>query len=160
MTRNGEVRSYFDPELRVSIELPAGWDVASSDDFPLLLLAPLDHGFRANVGFYERSLEPATVAGFVATIEQMKAEHERDFDAYEMVGERRAVQDGRPAHLVRCRWDHDDPAVRLSQVSALYAEREDRLVVVYCTALAEREGEYLPQFQRILDSLRFIDLDG
>jgi hypothetical protein len=151
-----EVRSYFDPELRLSIELPADWDIGSTDEFPLVVLAPLERGFRANAGFSDRALDPPTKEGFIAAIEQLKSEQADDFERYEVVGERRSVQDGCPAYMVRCRWDLEQGPTRVVQIAALYAVGSVRLVEVHCTALAELESVYLPMFQRLLDSLRFI----
>ncbi len=155
-SRPAGVRSYFDPDLMVSLELPDDWETGATDDFPLVLLAPADHGFRANVGFSQRALDPPTKDGFVAAIEQLKSEQERDFAGYELVGERRHVQDNCPAYLVRCRWDLDEGSTRVAQIAALYAAGPERIVEVHATALAELESEYLPVFQQVLDSLRFV----
>jgi hypothetical protein len=150
------MHSYFDPDLMISIELPDDWQVASTDELPLVLLAPEHEGFRANIGFSERTNDPPTKEHFLALIEQLKLEQERDFDAYELVGERRAEQDGRPAFLVRSRWDLEQGPTRVAQVAALYAVTETRVIEVHCTALASLEGAYVPVFQRVLGSLRFL----
>jgi len=150
------LRSHFDPDLMVSIELPDDWDIGSTDEFPLLLLAPIDQGFRANVGFSQRALDPPTEEGFLAAIDQLKTEQARDFDGYELVGERRHVQDGWPAYLVRCRWDLEEGPTRVAQVAALYAVGPTRIVEVHSTALVALETSYLPVFQQILDSMRFV----
>lgn len=151
-----EVRSYFDPDLRLSIELPATWDIGSTDEFPLVLLAPDEGGFRANVGFSDRAIDPPGKHGFTAAIEQLKTEQADDFDSYELAGERRLVHDGRPGFMLRCRWDLEHGPTRVAQIAALYAVSDERLVEVHCTALAELESSYLPAFHALLDSLRFI----
>ncbi len=153
---HADVRSYFDADLMLSIDLPVDWEVGTTDGFPLVVLAPEQHGFRANAGFSERRIEPPGKDGFLAAIEQLKAEQATDFAGYELVGERRSVQDGCPAYMLRCRWDLEEPPVRVAQVAALFAVSTGRLVEVHCTALAELEPQYVAGFRALLDSLRFI----
>ncbi len=153
---SGELRNYFDAHLRVSLELPADWDIGSTDEFPLVVLAPEASGFRANAGFSDRALRPSTQEGFVAAIEQLKSEQAADFGHYQLVSERRVVQDGCPGYLLRCRWDLEQGPTRVAQVAALYAVGTERLVEVHCTALAELESMYFTMFRRLLHSLRFI----
>ena len=150
------MKTYFDPDVRVSLEMPEDWEVMASADFPLLLLAAEEQGFRANVGFAIVPLDEPTPERLDQIIADAKSERERDFKRFELLGERRQEQAGYPGYLMRSYWELDEAPVTVAQISAIFVTAPTQMHQVHCTALKDLEQVYLPTFRHILGSLRFI----
>lgn len=149
-------KSYYDPDLSVSLEMPMDWEAAANDPFPLILMAPPEGDFRANLSFSVQVLEPPTPEHLQQLIDQTRAERRQSFAGFEPVSEERLMQDNFPAHLEVYHWTMDGSGVPMTQVFALILTAPEALYSLHATCLRGLESHYLPVFRGIIQSLRFI----
>jgi hypothetical protein len=149
-------KSYYDPDIAISLEMPLDWDAAASDQFPLLLLAPPQDNFRANMSFSVQELDQPTPEHFKAVIRQTHADRRRTFTDFQLVSEKRILQDNFPGHIEHYHWTMDDTHIPMTQLFALILIGPDALYGIHATCLRDTEQTYLPIFNAIIHSLRFI----
>jgi hypothetical protein len=149
------VQTHHDQGLGVAIGVPDDWEVDSSEEFPLLLLAPVDHDFRANVGVSRTELDPPTPEHLAEVVERVREERAREKRVVHLEGERPIVQDGASGWMLRSRWELEDAPVEVIQISGLFLTPAGLLFQLHCTTLSEAAETYLPVFRDVLDSLRF-----
>ena len=146
---------HHDEGLEVALEVPEGWEVTSSEEFPLLLLAPVEQEFRANVGVNRSPLDPPTVEHLADVVEEVRAKRAAEGRTVVLEGERPLVQDGAAGWLLRSRWLPDEPPVEVVQIAGMFLTDAGQLYQVHCTTLAATAEVHLPAFKAVLDSLRF-----
>jgi hypothetical protein len=149
------VQTHHDEDLGVAIAVPDGWEVTSSDEFHLLLLAPVDHDFRANIGVSRSELDPPTPEHLAEVVDRVREERAREQRTVHLEGERPVVQDGASGWMLRSRWEVEDAPVEVIQISGMFLTPAGALFQLHCTTLSEAADTYLPVFRDVLDSLRF-----
>lgn len=149
------MKAYFDQELRLSLQMPATWDAAETIEFPLVLLAPPEKGFRANVGFGISALHPTTPDHLQQVIARTRHDRARDYEQFEFIREMRFMLAGFPGHLEHYRWTLETNGVGLEQIFALILTGPEGLYNIHGTTLQEHAAQYLPIFEHIIFSIRF-----
>jgi hypothetical protein len=144
-------------EIGLELDVPDGWDIERSDELPILLMAPTESGFRANIGVSTGPLVPPSAERLAEVVAQAKQLRAETAEGYEIEDEWRLLHEGAAGWIVRARWKLDEPAITVVQVSALFLTRSGTLYQVNCTALADLASDYLPAFAEVLESLHFTD---
>jgi hypothetical protein len=141
---------FADHDVGLEMSIPHGWTAAATEDFPLVLLAPEDHGFRANVGVRPGVLDPPTPETFEELVQRTKAVRQDQLPEFVVVAERVGPQAGCPGWQLRATWE--DGGLQLTQITQIFVAEPARLFEVTATCLKTVEQEYLPFFRQILDS--------
>ena len=141
---------FADHDVGLEMSVPHGWTAAATDEFPLVLLAPEEDGFRANVGVLVGELVPPSPEGLQARIEATKATRLAELPRFQVVAERAGPQAGQPGWQLRATWEHGER--ELTQITQLFVAEPERLYEVTATCLRPLESVYLPVFREILDS--------
>jgi hypothetical protein len=149
------MKAYFDQALRLSLQMPIAWDAAETSEFPLVLLAPPEDGFRANVGFGVSSLHPTTPEHLQQVINRTRHDRAQDYEQFKFINEARFTQTGYPGHIERYRWTLETNGAVLEQVFALILTSPDGLYNIHGTTLHIHAAQYLPIFEHIIFSIRF-----
>lgn len=144
-----------DPDLGVSLQAPEGWSRTSTPIFPLQLLAPSEHGYRANVGFSQEHFEPPGPEAFLAYLDVVVAERARDYPGYAELHRGPLVVDGRPCNAVHYRWHPPAPLDRdVEQLLAMIVVEPGLALEVDATALAQGDDP-LVRARQILSTVHF-----
>lgn len=151
-------KRFADHDVGLEMSLPLGWAAAATDEFPLVLLAPEEQGFRANVGVQVGVVDPPTAEAFQARTEATKAARRAELPGFEVVAERVGPQVGHPGWQLRATWDAD--GLELTQITQLFVVEPARLYEVTATCLQGTEKTYLPLFRQILDSWVVLSGEG
>ena len=150
-------KSYYDADVGLSLEMPTDWDAAASDQFPLLLIAPPEQDFRANLSFSIQELIPPTPEHFRLIIKETRADRRRDFVDFELFSDQHILQDNFPGHIEQYHWKMDETHVHMTQLFSLILTGPDALYGLHGTCLQSTEDHYLPIFIAIIRSIRFIE---
>ncbi|GEM_PF-3122421 len=150
------VRSYYDSEVGMSLELPAEWDAASTFDFALVLSAPEEQGSRAGLCFNISPFNPPTQERLLAFIEDTRQERMEVYGGFALLSEERIIQDRCPGYIETYRWQAEDTNVPIFQLFAAILLGQDALYTVHGTALLSLQATYEPLFRQIIASLQFI----
>jgi len=145
--------SYFDEDVRVSLEMPIFWNAGKNADFPLLLVAPKKEDYHSNLGFERVQFAIESPQAFEASIRQTKADQARDYEGYEMVGEERWLQDNRPTYWQQYTWS--DGHHLFVQVLVLFVLDDQTVMQVHGATLVGMVDEVIPIFRHVIESLRF-----
>lgn len=146
---------FADYDVGLEMSVPIGWTAAAAADFPLVLLAPDDHGFRANIGIRTGALDPPTPEAFQDLTRRTKAARQAELTGFTVVAERVGPQAGYPGWQLRATWD--DGGQKVTQITQLFVVEPARLVEVTATCLEESERSYLPLFRQVLESWAALD---
>ncbi len=150
-------QSYFNDDLNIQLELPEGWTTSKNEQFPLILFAPAENDFRANMTVSMRELKPPTQAHFEDLIHKTRVDHEKDYAGFSLIEEEKWMQDEFPAYQEVYHWNSDDNNIPLTQIFALMMTGPDALYSIHCTTLRSLEATYLPQFKAIIKSFEFYE---
>lgn len=144
------VDRFADHDVGLEMSVPHGWAAAATDDFPLVLLAPQEHGFRASIGVRTGVLDPPTPEAFEGLIQRIKAARRTELPEFRVGAERVGPQAGHPGWQLRATWD--DGGRPLTQITQLFVAEPARLYEVTATCLQAEEKAYLPLFRLVLES--------
>jgi hypothetical protein len=148
--------SHFDRALGISLERPADWQIGSTEDFPLALLAPVDAGYRSNIGFSRGDPPALTDEVLDATLAAARAQQAAEYPGFDELSEVRFVQDGHPAVLQLYRWQPPGAPEPFTQIFALVLTRDHGLLEINGATLRSLEPRALPALEAIVRSIRFI----
>ncbi len=155
------MRTFYDELFHLTLDLPQGWQVGITDEFPLLLVAPTQPNGTpvANLGIARSVLEPPSSDGFDQLIADTKADQPNVYDNYHHVYDKNWLQDGYPAYLQRFRWHSSDDdnthGLHFAQILAMVWAGADVLYDIHATTHTERADEYIPIIEHIIQSLVF-----
>lgn len=152
---HSRMKAYFDQEMGLSLQMPSDWDAAETNQFPLVLLAPPEDGFRANMGFGVSPMNPPTPEHLQHIITRTRHDRQQDYDHFEFINEARFMHRGFPGHIERYRWTLDNTGAALQQVFALILTGPDALYNIHGTTLEQHADKYVPLFEQIVYSIRF-----
>jgi hypothetical protein len=150
-------KSYFNEDVNIQMELPEGWTTSKNEQFPLILFAPQENNFRANMTFSIRELKPPTQEHFEDLIGKTRVEHEQDYKDFALIEEEKWMQDEFPAYQEVYHWTSDEGDIALTQIFALMMTGPDALYSIHCTTLRSVESTYLSQFKSIIKSFEFYE---
>ena len=150
------VVSHYDATLGISIERPADWDVASTPDFTLLVLAPPASGYRSNLGFSRSTPPSQDPAVLDATLDLARAQQATAYPDCGELGVQRFEQDGFPALLQLYRWQAPGAPEPFTQVFGLVLTRDHGLLELNGATLQSLEAQALPAIDAMIRSIRFI----
>lgn len=153
-------KSYYDEDLGVSLEMPVKWAIIEHDVIPLVIMAPVEKKFQANMTFVVKELEIATPEAMQIVIESARNDRMESYDNFELVHEERLIIDNSPAHMEYYHWTMDNTGTPLTQLFALIFIGNDMLFSIHATFLRKLEDTYLPPFEHIVKSLRFSNAEG
>lgn len=147
--------SHFDRGLGISLEAPAGWERAATADFPLLVVAPREHGFRTNVGF-SRAAAPPTEEHLAQALAAARAAQVRDYPQLVVLAEDALTIDDCPAVLQRYRWQPPGAPEPLVAIFGLVRAGAHGLVEINGSTVLSLADRMMPVLDAIVRSLRFI----
>ncbi len=148
---------YISEEANIGLQLPDGWTVSHNENFPLIVLAPKEDSFRANMTFSIRELKPPTQENFEQKIATARADREQDYKGFDLLSEEKWMQEDFPAYSEVYHWNADQDNTPLTQIFALIMTGPDALYSVHGTTLRSLEASYIPHFKAILKSLTFYE---
>lgn len=151
-----DVRSYYDASVGVAMEIPAEWNAGSTPDFALILVAPEEQGFHANLSFTVSPFNPPTQERLRDLIEDTRQDREANYPGFTVLREERVIQDKCPGYIETYHWEMEETGVPLFQLYAVIMAGEDALYTLHGTALRSLERAYEPLFRQIIGSIRFI----
>lgn len=146
---------FYDELLQVQLDLPLGWQVGLTDEFPLLLIAPPITDSPAQLGVAQSVLHPPTDARFESLIAATKADQPRVFADYQHIYEMRLLIDRKPAYLQRFDWHPDGMSVAYANITSIVWAGGSLLFDIHATAQHPDHAQYMPIFEHIIKSLVF-----
>lgn len=153
-------KSYYDEDLGISLEMPVKWGIIEHDVIPLVVMAPMEKKFQANMTFIIKELELATPEAMQIVVESARNDRIESYDNFELVHEERLIIDNSPAHIETYHWTMDNTGIPLTQLFALIFIGNDVLYSIHATCLRKLEETYLPRFEHVVKSLRFVHAEG
>jgi hypothetical protein len=150
-------QTYSNETINIELKMPDKWKHSYSEQFPVILIAPKELGYQANITFSVRDLKPPTQKHFEALIQSTREERMRDYTGFELVEELRWWHEGFPAYREIFHWNTEERNIAITQMFVLIMTGPDALFSIHCTALRELESSYLPMFQAIIESLEFYE---
>ena len=150
------IRSYYDSNIGVAMEIPAEWDAGSTPDFALVLMAPEEQGFKANLNFTISLFNPPTQERLLGFIEDTRQDREDSYPGFSVLREERMIQDQCPGYIETYHWELEDTNLPIFQLFALIMAGTDALYTLHGTALRSLEQMYEPLFRQMIASIRFI----
>ncbi len=154
-----KMASHFDRGLGISFEHPADWQVGQTDAFAVAVLAPVEAGYRSNVGFSRADPPALTPAVLEATLAAAQAQQQAEYASFVELGVVRFEQDGCPAVLQLYRWQPAGAAEPFTQLFALVLTPHHGLLEINGATLRSLEERALPALEAIVRSVRFIPAD-
>jgi hypothetical protein len=151
-----DVRSYYDASVGVAMEIPAEWDAGSTPDFALILVAPEEQGFHANLSFTVSPFNPPTQERLRDLIEDTRQDREENYPKFSVLREERMILDQCPGYIETYHWEMEDTKVPFFQLYALVLAGQDALYTLHGTSLRALEQVYEPLFRQMIASIRFI----
>lgn len=155
-----KVKSYYDEDLGLSLEMPKKWMIVENEHIPLVIAAPPEKKFQANMTFVMRDIEIATPEAMQVVVDSARSDRMESYDNFELVQEERLIIDNSPAHLEHYHWTMDNTGLPLTQLFALIFIGNDMLFSIHATCLRKLEEKYLPRFEHVVKSLRFTNAEG
>ena len=157
MARLPDMRSFFDPKLRISLEVPEGWKLERTPKMPLAFFAPEEADYSSNLSiFFNGMLKPPTLDRFNAFIQESLEQQQRSFAGYRLIEETRISLDECPAYARRYEWQPEGSDLHFSQMLVLVMDAVGAIHEVHGATLKSLEAKYLPIFWHMVQSIRFI----
>ena len=156
MTALPHMVSYLDKEFSISLEVPDGWGKATTADFPLVFLAPLEDNYRSNLGFSKTAVDLPTPQQFEQEIAKVKAQQLVDYPQFQEIEERKFWVDNRPAYWQQYEWQ--DKGYHFVQILAILVISPTLVYEVNGSTLKPVAERYLPIFSHMINSIRYHDL--
>jgi hypothetical protein len=154
-----KMQSYFDHELRISLEMPESWTTTSTEVFALVLLAPEQDGYRANLGFSRNELAVPDPERLEEIIAETKEDQKVEYTAFQQTEEKRFWQDGLPAYWQCYEWQPEENDLHFSQIFSLIVAGPDLVYDIHGATLKHLEDRHIPIFRHILHSIRYIPVE-
>lgn len=143
------------PALGITLQAPDTWSRADHPLVALLLLAPPLDGYRQNVGFSTKAIDPPTEARFRAFVDATLETHARTYAEHEELDRGFVEVGGRAAAAVHYRWRPPELGRPLESLFVAVPTGPDRLVEIDASALALGEDPLLVA-RWILATVRFV----
>jgi hypothetical protein len=144
------------PELGISLSAPEGWEAGGTNDFKLLIAAPPDHDFRANIGFNVVQSTNATPAMLDTEIGNLDRQQTQQYKKYRQTAVLSENIDGKPARLQFYEWLHEQSNNQLCQIRGLILRDPSTLYIISASSLKQLESKYIPLMQKVINSIKFI----
>lgn len=156
------MRTFYDEIFNLTLDLPDGWQVGITAEFPLLLVSPTPNNGTpdVNIGVARSVLAPPTEDGFMALITATKADQPSVYANYQHVYEKNWIQDGYPAYMQHFNWhsattDDDTQGLHFAQVLAMVWAGADVLYDIHATTRVELAETNIPLIEHIICSIAF-----
>lgn len=150
------MQTFYDEIFHLMLDLPTGWQVGITDEFPLLLIAPVVNGSpEATLGISRSVLEPPDEAAYDAIIEDTKADQPRVYQDYEHIYDKHWLQDSYPAYLQRFEWNNPEDEQAMVQILAMIWAGGDVLYDIHATTPKTHAERLVPIIEHIITSLEF-----
>ena len=140
--------SYFHKEFSISLLKPEDWKIESKDIFPLILFAPKESGFSANIGFIKSQLHPPSSEHLRKKIAEIKQNQKLQYANFAQIYEKEIWLDSYPAYFQQFEWTSKKYNKNLSHIFGLIMTGEDALFEVNASSLKELSKNYNTIFSR------------
>lgn len=144
-------------ELKITVEVPDGWQTTSNEDFQLLVLAPSEADYRANIGFDLTKLESNKLAEITQMLEQSRQEQEANYAEFEQTGLKEINLNGHRGYLRYYNWFYEESNLHFSQIQAFVFVAPNVPIVLGASGscLQQYAQKYLPILEDIIVSVKF-----
>lgn len=144
-----------EPSLGLALQAPATWSRGEHPAFSLLLLAPPERGYRANVGFSAKAIDPPTEDRFRSVVDATLEVHARTYEGHEELGRGFVEVGGRAGVAVHYRWRPAGLGRLLDSLLVAVPTGPDRFVEIDASAEAVGEDPLAPA-RAIVATVRFV----
>jgi hypothetical protein len=147
--------SFVDKEMMLSLEVPEDWKIGSSAEFLRLFLAPPQNDYQANLGMSVSQSNGAPPEAMDELLKQTDEQNKAEDPTYKQTKYEKLKIDGNQARLRRYDSTLDEPKLQLSQIQVLIL-KGPLLLAIDGSSLKKLEKDYLPIFEKMVKSIRFI----
>lgn len=147
--------SFTDTVLGLHMDVPVGWEAQRTEQFTLILFAPAQDGYRANLGVNEGRLDPPTPDNLKKLIVDSEAEQQSTYNQYRTLSRRDVTIDGHTAHIRHYEWSDTGTGLTFSQLQAFILV-EPHLYVIDGSSLKQHADSFIPQLEQIVTSIRVL----
>lgn len=142
--------------IGLSIEAPEGWQAGGTADFQVLLAAPAEQDYNANLGINQIQSRNATVEMLENELNNIDQQQAQQYQSYKQTALKKETVDGAPARLQFYEWLHPESGLFFSQLRALILRDPDTLYVVSGSSLKQLEKQYIPLMEHLISSIKFL----
>jgi hypothetical protein len=128
-----------EPSLGITLQVPDGWSRAEHPHFVLQLLAPAVEGYRQNVSFSIKPIDPPTEGRFREWVDATVDAHARTYEGHEELHRGFIEVGGRAAVAVHYRWEPPQLGRPLESLFVAIPTAPDRLIEIDASAAAAGE---------------------
>jgi len=154
-----EMYRYFDKDLQLTIKIPQGWHPAVNEAFKLIIFAPLQDNYQANLGLNLNQLEPATLPSLKELFEQAQQQQKRH-KYYQLTRFEPLQIDGCDGFLQGYDWLDESSQLHFSQlqVAVLLNPPDPSILSISGSSLMLYKTEYLDVLEKMINSIQLIQL--
>ncbi|NJL12921.1 MAG: DUF1795 domain-containing protein [Microscillaceae bacterium] len=141
------MQKYTLSSMGISFEIPEDWKIRENPDFPLILFAPEEKDYQANINFRWHRQSVLNPDEFEALATQ--AHHQLSQLAhYEEKQKQKIFLSNLPAYLLSFSWKMDEsPFVRFSQLHILTATGPQNVLEINAATLYDLAPKHFPVFK-------------
>ena len=157
MDKERKWTSYYEDEMAISIKLPIDWNVGTSKNFQLILLAQEVDGYSVNVAINSHEFS-GDEAAFNQAISNSNNAMAKEYKGYTKLKEEQCWIDGYPAYHQVYSWiaDEDNQEKNYIQTLTLIYDMKSRLFELNGTTLKNLPESNVQLMEEIISSLRII----
>ena len=143
-----------DSTLGITLQVPDDWSRAEHPAFVLQLLAPAVDGYRQNVSFSIKPIDPPTEEQFRDWVDATLEAHARTYEEHEELHRGFIEVGGRAAVAVHYAWEPPQIGRRLESLFVAVPTGPDRLIEIDASAAAVGDDP-LAVARWIVQTIRF-----
>ena len=155
---NGKLNfvSAYNEILHISFLYPDNWRISKTKNFTIVLIDKQKMGFMANLGFSQSEFAKPTAEGLQLEIDYIKKYQQQTYPDFQQKSEEKLFIDNNPAYLQIFNWHYEEEKSNLSNFFGMILQKDNTLLEINGSCLRELSDIYLPLFDKIVRSIRFI----
>lgn len=148
---------FISTELELSLDIPQDWKPGQTQTFQLVLLAPEEGNYQANIGFNYKTLEPPTLPALYNLYQETSRQQAQKYQKYRQTRLEEISIEGNKGYLRTFEWETTDGAHYFSQIQAgiLIAADQPTILSISASSLKQFEAKYIPLLENAIRSLKF-----
>jgi hypothetical protein len=144
---------HHDAELGLSLDVPEGWSVMRTEDFPLHIFAPEEAGYRASFAVGVMELSQPSPELLDALVEDYYIKGNNDLGAYQLIQSQALTVNDQPGYTIHHEWQED--GLHFTELDAYIYSPPQQAIRLHGYTLKQLELKYFPIFAKMLDSVIF-----